>query len=172
MLRMALLAMLVASTTPQKIDVKFDRPNDLSRYRTFAWNKEQKPLENMANHLRLVNAIQKKLMDLGYRIDPRSPDLYVQYTVEQRAEVQANSTQQPSVWDPTDLQVKIDVSREELVSLQIQLKEADSNFLVWDVKGTYPLGTPDRAERQINEAVADIFTRFPTEDDEKDGKKK
>ena len=169
MLRLALFAMLVA--THQKIDVTFDRSNDLSQYRTFGWNKEQKPVENMANHLRLVNAIQKKMMSLGYRIDTRNPDVYVLYTVEQHTAVQTNSTQSPSVWDPTNLQVKIDVSREELVSLEIQLKDAESNFLVWDAKGTYPLGTPDRAERQINEAVDDIFSRYPTEENEKEKKK-
>lgn len=166
---LALLAMLFAA--PQKIDVTFDRSNDLSRYRTFGWNKDQKPVENMANHLRLVNAIQKKMMSLGYRIDTRNPDVYILYTVEQHTAVQTRSTQSPSVWDPTNLRVEIDVNREELVSLEIQLKDAESNFLVWDAKGTYPLGTPDRSERQINEAVDDIFSRYPTEEDAKEKKK-
>ena len=56
------------------------------------------------------------------------------------------------------------LSREEQVSLQILLVEADSGFVVWEAKGTYPMGTPDKAEKLIKEAVDGLFEGFPKED--------
>lgn len=158
-----LSVLLVAATSArtQKIEVDFDPRVDLSEYRTFTWNKDQKPVANMANHVRLVNAIQKQMMERGYRINSRNPDVLIQYKVDTRRAIQTRSTQQPSVWDPTDMKVQIDLSREEQVSLTLELKEAESNFLVWQVKGTYPLGTPDRSEKQIQSAVSDLFSNYP-----------
>lgn len=143
------------------LDVPFERSVDLSSYSTYAWNKGQIPVENLANHIRLINAIQKKMKELGYRIDTIKPDLLIQYRVERRTAVQTRSTQKPSPYDPTDLKVQIEVNREEEVTLSIELVEAESNFLAWVEKGTYPLGTADQSERLINAAVADLFSKFP-----------
>lgn len=162
-MRLALPVLVLAATAAgaQKIEFDFDRKVDISQYSTFTWSKEQKPVANMANHVRFVNAIQKQMMERGFRIDVRNPDLLIQYTVDTHSSVQTRSRQQPSVWDPTDMKVQIDVSREEQVSLTIELKEAESSFMVWQAKGTYPLGTPDRSEKQIQSAVADVFSKYP-----------
>jgi Domain of unknown function (DUF4136) len=155
----------VAQVPPiAKFDVPLERTVDLSSYSTYAWNKGQEPVENLANHIRLINAIQKEMKELGYRIDTVRPQLLIQYRVDRRTAVQTRSTQKPSSYDPTDLKVQIDVNREEQVTLSIELLEADSNFVAWVEKGTYPLGTPDKSERQINAAVADLFSRFPKPD--------
>ncbi len=152
-----------------KVDVPLDRVVDLSSYSTYAWNKSQVPVENLANHIRLINAIQKAMKDLGYRIDTVKPQLLIQYRVELRTAVQTRSTQKPSTYDPTDLKVQIELNEEEQVSLSIELVDAESKFLVWTEKDNYPLGTPDKSEKQINAAVADLFSRFP-KPDEKSGK--
>jgi hypothetical protein len=144
---------------------KFDSPAganiDLSRYSTYAWNKGQVPVSNLANHIRLINAIQKQMKELGYRIDTVKPQLLIEYRVERRTSVQTRSTQKPSTYDPTDLKTQININKEEEVTLSIELLDAESNFLAWRQEGTYPLGTPDRSERLINSAVADLFSRFP-----------
>lgn len=153
---------------------KFDMPvkrSDLSEYSTYAWNKQQVPVDNMANHIRLVNAIQKQMKKQGYRINTIKPQLLIQYRVERRSAVQTRSTQERSTYDPTDVKVQIDVNKEEQVTLSIELLDAETSFLVWQEKGTYPLGTPDKSERLINSAVADLFSRFPKPDDEKKSKK-
>jgi Domain of unknown function (DUF4136) len=144
-----------------KLDLPFQRKVDLYSYSTYAWNKGQVPVENLANHIRLINAVQKQMKELGYRLDTVKPDLLVQYRVELRTAVQTRSTQKPSTYDPTDLKVQINVNREEQVTLAIELVEAESNFLVWTEKDSYPLGTPDKSERLIYAAVADLFSRFP-----------
>ncbi|MGH9391884.1 MAG: DUF4136 domain-containing protein, partial [Vicinamibacteria bacterium] len=92
------------------------------------------------------------------------PDVLIQYKAERHTGVQTHSTQKPSAWDPTDLKVQIELSREEQVSLEVLLVEAESGFLLWKAKGTYPLGTPDKAEKLINEAVEGLFAEYPKED--------
>jgi hypothetical protein len=145
---------------------------DLSLYRTYAWSKKQVPVENLANHLRLINAIQDQMKAKGNRLDTVKPDMLIRYEVERRSEVQTRSTQERSVWDPSNLKVQIDVNREETVSLTIHLVEAETGFPLWESKGTYPLGTADRAERQIKAAVEDLFSKYPDPDEEPKNKEK
>ena len=136
---------------------------DLSNYKTYAWNEKQVPLENMANHLRLINAVQKSLKELGYRPDTVRPDVRVQYRVELVERLQGRATQKRSVWDDANSSVQIDFSREKLANISIELVEAESNFLVWQAKGTYRIDTPDKAEKQINAAVTALFEQYPEE---------
>ena len=42
---------------PEPVQVAYDRERDFSRLRTYAWMKSQKPLPNMANHIRVTNAV-------------------------------------------------------------------------------------------------------------------
>jgi hypothetical protein len=137
---------------------------DLSRYSSYNWSKEQVAVVNLANHIRLITAIQKQMKEHGYRIDTVKPDVLIQYKAERHTGVQTQSTQKPSTWDPTDMKVQVELSREEQVSLEILLVEAESGFLLWQAKGTYPLGTPDKAEKLINEAVEGLFAEYPKED--------
>ncbi len=155
---LALAATLFVQTT-QKPQLR-QPPNlneldltDLSNYKTYAWNKKQVPLENMANHVRMINAVQKSLKELGYRPDTVRPDVRVQYRVELVERLQGRATQKRSVWDDANSSVQIDFCREKLANISIELVEAESNFLVWQAKGTYPIDTPDKAEKQINAAV-------------------
>jgi hypothetical protein len=134
---------------------------DLSRYTSYNWSKDQVAVVNLANHIRLVNAIQKQLKEQGYRIDTVKPDVVIQYKAERHTGVHTQSTQKPSTWDPTDMKVQVELSREEQVTLEILLVEAESGFLLWEAKGTYPLGTPDKAEKLINEAVSGLFSEYP-----------
>ena len=136
---------------------------DLSHYKTYAWNKKQVPLENLANHLRMINAVQKSLKDLGYRPDTVRPDVRIQYRVELVERVQGRATQQRSVWDNANSSVQIDFSREKLANVSLELVEAESNFLVWHAKGTFPLETADKAEKQIYAAVKALFEQYPEE---------
>jgi hypothetical protein len=134
---------------------------DLSRYSTYNWSKDQMAVVNLANHIRLVNAIQRQMKELGYRIDTVKPQTILQYKAERHTEVHTSSSQKPSTWDPTDMKVQVELNREEQVSLEILLVDAESGFLLWRAKGSYPLGTPDRAERLINEAVNGLFAEYP-----------
>ena len=162
-----LASMVHAQAQPSQTKSPFDvnapavEDRDLSGYSSYTWNKSQVAVDSLANHLRLINAIQKEMKKLDYHIDTVKPQALVQYRVDRRTAVSTNSTQKPSNWDPTDMKVQINVNREEQITLVIELVDAESNFLLWQGKGTYPLGTPDKAEREINAAVADLFAKYP-----------
>jgi hypothetical protein len=147
----------------KSFDLTQARP-DLSRYSSYNWSKDQVAVVNLANHIRLVTAIQKQMKEHGYSIDTVKPDVILQYKAERHTGVSTQSTQKPSPWDPTDLKVQVELSREEEVTLTITLVEAESGFLLWQAKGTYPLGTPDKAEKLINEAVEGLFAEYPKEE--------
>jgi len=137
---------------------------DLSRYSSYSWSKDQVAVVNLANHIRLINAIQKQMKEHGFRIDTVKPDVTIQYKAERHTGVHTQSSQKPSAWDPTDLKVQVELSRDEQVSLEILLVEADSGFVLWQAKGSYPIGTPDKAEKLINEAIEGLFSEYPKED--------
>lgn len=141
---------------------QFKPSQELSDYRTYAWNKSQTvSTESMANHLRIINAVQAQMKERGFRLDTVNPELRIRYRLELQEHVQGTSSQQRSVWDNASSTVKIDFSRQTRAHFAVQLVDAESNFLMWHAEGEYPTGTPDRAETLINEAVADLFEQYP-----------
>ena len=169
-----MLAML-AIGTPQEPRVpqltglpdisNFQPERDLSSYRTYAWNKSQTvSTESMANHLRIINAVQAQMKERGYRLDTVRPEVRIQYRLQLQQRLQGTSTQQRSVWDDANSTVQIDFNTLKQAHFSLQVVEADSNFFLWQVEGTYPVGTPDRAEILINEAIADLFKKYPSEE--------
>lgn len=164
-----MFAGILAAASPQTSLTRPDVSNlrvtrDLSNYKTYAWNKSQSvPTEKMANHLRIINAIQENMKQRGFRIDTVRPDVRIQYRLELRQRVRGNTTQQRSVWDDSTPITQVDFSRIKEAHFSLQLVEAESNFLLWQGEGSYPVGTPDRDEMQINEAVADLFKRYPAQ---------
>ena len=70
-----------------KFDVSVGTERDLSGYSTFAWNKGQAAVESLANHLRIINAVQKQMKELRFRIDTVKPDVLVQYRAEKSTSV-------------------------------------------------------------------------------------
>ena len=148
---------------PEVRDVRPER--DLSNYRRYAWNKSQTVLtENMANHLRIINAIQKQMKRHGYRIDTVHPEVRIQYRLVVRERVQTTSTQKRSVWDDASSTVQIDFNRVKEAHFSVQFVEAESNFFLWEAQGIYPAGTPDRAELLINKAIEDLFKQYPSKE--------
>lgn len=161
----ALLPSLGESQVKQLPDPsKFERKTDLSKYKTYHWSRDQVPAKNMANHIRIVNAIQDAMKERGYRIDTIDPDVRIRYHLTLKESVKGNAKQQRSVWDEANSTVQIDFSREKLAEFKVELVEAESRFVLWESKGNYLLGTPDRAEKQIHEAITDIFKRYPAKD--------
>jgi Spy/CpxP family protein refolding chaperone len=165
------LAFLVLTATAetqltQLPDVSDFRPSlDLSNYQRYAWNRSQAvPTENMANHLRIINAIQAQMKELGYRIDTVNPEVRIRYRLELRERLQGTSTQTRSVWDDANSTVQIDFNRVKEAHFSIQFVEAESNFFLWQAEGTYPAGTPDRAAILIDRAVEDLFKQYPSKE--------
>lgn len=144
-------------------DLDLTRKPSLSNYSTYAWNKAQVPTQNLANHLRIINAVQDHMKERGFRIDTVHPEVRIRYRLTLHDRVAGSSSQQRSVWDNANSTVTIDFSREKRAELSLEVIETETNFMLWQSTGNYPLGTPDRAPRQITEAVADLFSQFPVD---------
>ncbi len=165
-LTLCVLATTAETQLTRLPDVRDGRPEpDLSNYRRYAWNTSQTVLtDNMANHLRIINAIQAQMKQLGYRIDTVNPEVRIRYRLELRERIQGTSTQQRSVWDDANSTVQIDFNRVKEAHFSVQFVEAESGFFLWQAEGTYPAGTPDRAARLINRAIEDLFKQYPSKE--------
>ncbi len=156
----------VISTGP-KVDVEYDRGKDFSDYKAYAWMPSQKPADNLANHVRFTRAIQKEMEDVGFRVDTVKPDVRIQYKVRTGSKVEATGNQRQSTFDQTNLQtdfVFASGSRQQYGTLILEMFDAATNTLLWRATTSQQLGTPDKAEKTINEVVRRAFTRYPTED--------
>lgn len=155
------LAWNAEAQLPDLPDVS-DFERDLSEYQTYAWHPNQTvSTENIANHLRIINAIQEQMKERGFRLDTVNPEVRIQYRVDIRSRVQGTSSQQRSVWDDASATVKINFSTQKRAYFRVQIVEAETNFFLWQAEGDYPVGTPDRAEILIREAIEDLFEQFP-----------
>ncbi len=159
----------VISTGP-KVDVEYDRDKDFSEYGAYEWMSSQKPADNMANHIRFTRAIQKEMEDVGYRVDTKRPDVRVLYTVATSSKVRAAASQTRSTYyDPTDLVtdfVFASGSKKQYGTLTVELFDARTNTLVWRASTTQELGTPDKAQRIIDNAVKTVFSKYPTKEED------
>jgi hypothetical protein len=158
---------LEAQVVTQKptVKVEYDRQRDFSLFTTYDWMKTQKPADNMANHVRITRAIQKELEALDLSPDVTKPGVRIQYRVETRKKIEAASTQKESVWDRTNLTTDFIFERQNLGTLTIEMFDAETNALVWRASTTQKLGTPDKAEKIINEAVKRLFTKYPKKEE-------
>jgi hypothetical protein len=150
------------------VNAEYDRNKDFEVFKSYDWMKSQEPAPSMANHIRLTRAIQKEMEDLGISADTANPSLRILYRVSTRKRVEATGSQKRETsWDPTNITTGFTFgkgSSQDVGTLVIELYDAATNALVWKCTTTQALGTPDKAEKIINEAVKRAFTKYPTRD--------
>ncbi len=153
------------------VHVQHDRTVDFSLIQSYDWSKAQKPADNMANHIRITTAIQKELEERGFEVDTVRPRARILYRVHTRTKVEATSSQRQTGIDPTDLRTDFMFSRGGKTNqgtLTLEMQDGDTNAVIWRASITQPLGTPDQAEKIINQAVKRIFTKYPVKEKEQD----
>ncbi len=144
------------------VTVEYNRKSDFSRFSTYHWMESQKPLKNLANHIRITRALQNEMKELGFTIDTAKPQLRVLYRLETKKKLDTTSRQRQSTWDPTNIKTEVDFGRKELGTLTIELYDAETNVRLWRASVTEILGTPDKAEKQINRVVGRLFEKYPS----------
>lgn len=165
---MGVLAIFAASVSAQILSekpearVEYDPRRDFSQYDTYSWMREQKPLENLAEHVRVVRAIEREMKDLGFELDTVKPDARILFRLHVRDAVGARATQRPSVWDPANRRTDITLQRQREGTFTLEMFDGETNALIWKGEITQELGTPDKAEEQINEIVSRVFEKYPT----------
>ncbi len=152
------------------VEVEHDRTVDFTLIRSYDWMKSQKPADNMANHIRITRAIQKELEKRGVEIDTVRPHARILYRVQTKTRIEATSSQRQTGIDPTDIRTDFMFSRGDktnLGTLTLEMYDGRSNAIIWRASTTQPLGTPDQAEKTINEAVERVFTKYPVKEEDK-----
>ncbi len=155
------------------VEVEHDRSVDFTLIRSYDWAKAQKPADNMANHIRITRAIQKELEERGVEIDTVRPHVRILYRVQTSSKIQAQSSQRQTGIDPTDIRTDFMFSRGDktnLGTLILEMFDGRSNKVIWRASTTQQLGTPDQAEKIINEVVVRVFTKYPVEKKEQSPK--
>lgn len=155
------------------VEVEYDRTVDFTLIRSYDWAKAQKPADNMANHIRITRAIQKELEERGVEIDTVRPHVRILYRIHTSSKIQAQSSQRQTGIDPTDIRTDFMFSRGDktnLGTLILEMFDGRSNAVIWRASTTQQLGTPDQAEKIINEVVVRVFTKYPVEKKEQSPK--
>ena len=142
------------------VRVEYDRGRDFSRFKTFAWQKEQKPAPNLANHIRLTVAVQKQLQSLGLSPDTRTPDVQVLYSLDEHSTVEFDAVYRRSPGTRTPI-FGSQPRRVQERTLSVLLVDAETNAVVWAASGSREVLSPDKEEKELNELVRDLFAKYP-----------
>lgn len=154
------------------IDVFLDRETDFQALATYKWSDRQIPVKNRANHIRFVTAINREMESRRYKQDTVKPDMEILFELEVGKKLESNTTAGGTTWDPTNQRTNLAFDFYQEGTLSIIVFEADSYRRLWQATAQRRVGTPDRAEKEINEAVTALFKEFPVEPQPKDSKDK
>ena len=146
------------------VRVEYDRQRDFTKYRTYAWAKEQKPAPSLANHIRLTVAVQKQLHSLGYSPDTKEPDVRILYSLDDHSKVEFDAFVERSGLSGSPARVfGSQPHRVTERTLGVALVDAETNAVVWYATGTREVESPDKEERTLNDLVATLFAKYPKE---------
>lgn len=155
----------------------FDRNNDFSRYRTFAWMSDDPVLAargataqvSPLNRQRIVQAIEAELRAKGFTLAARraNADFVVDYTVGSRDRIDVDSYptdfRGPWSWGWPRYWREVDVSTYTEGRLAVDIFDGRTRRPVWHGLGKRRISAADiaRAESEIPKAVSAILAPFP-----------
>lgn len=170
------LGFLAACASTPQIRSDYDKSVDFSRYKTFAFIQ---PLAtDQAGYSTLLTtqikrAVQSELEARGYRYDPGTPDLLINFNA--KAENKTTITQIPvpfyyeyrgmlySRWGGYGYGYETIVDQYKEGTLNIDIVDASRKQLIWEgvaIGRVTPKALKER-EARINAAVAEIFDQYP-----------
>ncbi|GMR22195.1 MAG: hypothetical protein BMS9Abin37_0528 [Acidobacteriota bacterium] len=151
------------------VEVKYVRDRDFSQIHTYEWSQSQKPTAKSADHIRIINAVSRKLGELGLEPDSVSPDVQVAYRLEVgKKKVHVDSRQRESVWDTTDLETTIALGGHKETFLVLEMFDTKTGALLWWAKCSHVQPTADRVEKSLYNTVERLFKVYPGDDDSKE----
>ncbi|AQG78843.1 DUF4136 domain-containing protein [Spirosoma montaniterrae] len=168
-----LLPVLVAACSPYRITRnQADRSAAWSAYRTFAFVDTSRisPVPGEAYRTameQIKQAVSAELRNRGYQPTRDNPDLLVNLGAVVKEKTQTRQTtiqeapryigQRRYSWQSQE--VPVGTYNEGTVNLHVV--DAQRNALVWDVAVSSVLSPKGVNQKQINQAVAKVFEKFP-----------
>ena len=158
----------LTACSPYQIRRDYDPEADFSGLKTFGWLVPEKDSGISQPVLKRVQAaVQRELEKKGFRVSPDNPDFWVAIHEGDREKIRVadwgyrySSHYRNGYWAARD----IDVFQYEEGTLILDMIEAGSKALLWrgEARGSIdPVPTPERQERRIGEAVAELLKAFP-----------
>lgn len=151
------------------VEVKYVRNHDFSQHHTYEWSKSQEPAAKPADHIRIIEAVSRKLEELGFEPDSASPDVRIVYRLETgKKKVHVDSRQRQSVWDTTDLETTIALGGHKETYLVLEMFDTETGALLWWAKCSHLQPTANRVEKSLYNTVERLFKVYPSGDDSKE----
>ena len=160
--------LLCATAVAQKVNVDWDRGEDFSRFKTYAWQKSPHPAKGFWDE-RIVQGINQQLQAKGLKEVQSDPDLWVVYTshVEDQKQVVGTGYNYGPGWywgpwwgGPTTTTYTTFITREG--TLVVELADAKNHELEWRGSVTDTIkDNSDKNIKNLDKAIAKLFKNYP-----------
>lgn len=168
----ATMAMMACATTP--VTVEFDREEDFSALRTFAWYPNRSPAQTekrrrYPDHFAAADqAVDRRLMETGYQKVPRaSADFLVSYHMSLEHRLDTRTVNEPYRMGGSEWEVHRVVTREVTTEYKrgtvvVDVLDPHSRRLVWrgSASGRFEVEQVPTTE-QVEQRVNEILANFP-----------
>lgn len=146
-----------------KVTREWNHETDFTLYKTYAWVPYQQPVQNPANHVRITRAVERELEAKGLAKSALAPeaDVFVEYQAKLEKQVRGTPYEGGAAWTPTNQRFMVRFDKMEVGTLVVQLWDGKTKDIVWQAKGSEPIGTPDQAEKAINSVATRLFEAYP-----------
>ena len=168
----AFIGALATSCSSINVSSDFDRQADFASYKTYSFTKEAMELPiNDLNRKRIIDAVSTELAAKGFTQSDQA-DVLIDLIVATQEKQSATATSSPGYygagyrygWGGGFSTTTINVENYTEGTLFVDMVDASKKQLVWQGRAVATL-TPEagseKREARINEAVKQIFTRYP-----------
>jgi hypothetical protein len=156
----------------QKVNVDFDKTANFTGFKTYAWVPGT-PAKNPLMATRITSAIEAQLAAKGLQKveDPSTADLNVIYHAATDVEERINTYGSGGWYGPGygwgyggGGMSTTTVDRVPVGELIVDIGDVKNKKLIWQGKASGTLSDkPEKVEKTINNAVEDMFKKFPPE---------
>jgi hypothetical protein len=161
---------LVSACSSTRVSSDYDRDATFTTYKTYAFTKEaaELPIDGI-NQKRIIDAVSKELAAKGFTKSDQ-PDVWVDLKLKAEQKQSATSTSTPYGagygyrWGGGFSTTTINVENYVEGTLFVDIIDVSKKQLVWQGRATKtidPDSESDKREYNINQAVKQIFTKYP-----------
>jgi len=166
---LAFCILLSASAFAQKVNVDWDRGQDFSKFKTYAWQQSPHPARGLWDQ-RIIDGVNQQLQAKGLQLVQSDPDLWVVYTshIQDQKQVVGTGYNYGPGWywgpwwggGPTTTTYTTFITREG--TLVVELANAKTHELEW--RGSVTDTIKDNSNKNINilnKGITKLFKNYP-----------
>ena len=157
-----LLATLAGLQAAETVRVAWDSKTEFSALETYGWMSTQQPIPDEANHIRIIEAIERAMERKGFKKAAfENAQVLLLYRAGIEQQVGAQSYQTVSPYDPTAVKTMMDFHREQRGTLVLEMFDGETRQIIWRAEGSEVLPKPDKMEKAIAKAVHSLLRHYP-----------